>query len=677
MAIKKLDIQTGVRLGGLNKGLRKATDKIKDFSSSVPKIAGGVAIGNLLSGGIGKALSGIKSGLSSAFQIAVDTEQTEVAFGTLLGGADKAKQVLSELRDFGASTPFEFPELAEAGKKLLAFGFDSKSLVPQMRQLGDVASGLGIPFAELADLYGKAKVQGKLMSEDLNQLAGRGIPIFDELAKIMGVPAGEIKDLASKGKIQFSHLQTVMANLTNEGKSLADKFPDLGSLVTDVDGNFSINADGDLSGKLNKLAADGVPVFETLSASIGKPISEIKNLASQGKISGEQLATAFNSPMGSVGQFAGMMDAQSKTVGGLISTLKDNINLKLGEIGTKLIETFNIKERIAGFISAIQNIGPIVDAVLGWISSIKPVIEQTFSTLFAYWGFLADVVGGALSFVGSMLGGMIGGSFQSFIRGMVTGLAIVEFMFKNWRKVLQLGVVSAMASFVTFGNQLHHIFTVQIPTVVMWWAKNGFGIMKRFVQNAISLFKNLSNNIISLFKNLPGLISGSTSWSEILTPLSQGMQQVVQELPNIPTRVEGDLEKALRQDADRLRNSLTNDLSKHIETKLAVAFPEVKEEEAKKLELDGPKLPTLEIKNPDIAGGGDQKEVKRAKLAEIGSNEARATLLRSFGQGFKGPEKEKIDLAKQQLEVQKQQLAETRKQKQVKQQECETVLSIA
>ena len=53
---------------------------------------------------------------------AADFEQTKVAFTTLFGDTGKAEQTLAQLRQLAAKTPFEFPELADAGRKLIAFG---------------------------------------------------------------------------------------------------------------------------------------------------------------------------------------------------------------------------------------------------------------------------------------------------------------------------------------------------------------------------------------------------------------------------------------------------------------------------------------------------------------------------------------------------------------------------
>ncbi len=191
-------------------GLNKKVDSSSNSFMKFTKVIAGSAIAY-------KILEIGKSALSAAAQM----EQQQVAFTTMLGSAEKAKTLLAEMQAFAASTPFEFNEIVDASKKLISFGISAEDVQEKLRAIGDVASGLGIPLGELSEIYGKARVQGTLFAEDLNQLAGRGIPIFEELAKVMNVNASEVKKLGSEGKISFDMLDQVFQNLTKEGGKFA------------------------------------------------------------------------------------------------------------------------------------------------------------------------------------------------------------------------------------------------------------------------------------------------------------------------------------------------------------------------------------------------------------------------------------------------------------------------
>ena len=127
------------------------------------------ASGIALKAGIGAALAGGAAAMGvgvKAVTSAANFEQTKVAFTTLIGDAAKAEQTLAKLRTLGAETPFEFPELADAGRKLIAFGESADTVPETLRRIGDVSAGVQAPIGEIAEIYGKARVQGRLIAED-------------------------------------------------------------------------------------------------------------------------------------------------------------------------------------------------------------------------------------------------------------------------------------------------------------------------------------------------------------------------------------------------------------------------------------------------------------------------------------------------------------------------------
>ena len=199
---------TGAGLAGLGKGGAAALQK----GFSVAGTAFKASIGAAMAGGAAAVGVGMK-----AVTAAADFEQTKVAFTTLIGDAAKAEQTLGKLRELGAKTPFEFPELADAGRKLIAFGESADSVPETLRRIGDVSAGVQAPVNEIAELYGKARVQGRLFAEDINQLTGRGIPIIQELAKQFGVSDSEVKKLVESGQVGFPAIERAFASMTSEG----------------------------------------------------------------------------------------------------------------------------------------------------------------------------------------------------------------------------------------------------------------------------------------------------------------------------------------------------------------------------------------------------------------------------------------------------------------------------
>jgi hypothetical protein len=124
---------TGAGLAGI--GRTGAAALSKGFAVAGTAIKAGIGEA-LLAGGAAAVGVGVK-----AVNAAANFEQTRVAFATLIGDAGKAGQTLAELRRLGAETPFEFPELADAGRKLIAFGEGADTVAGTLRRIGDVRAG--------------------------------------------------------------------------------------------------------------------------------------------------------------------------------------------------------------------------------------------------------------------------------------------------------------------------------------------------------------------------------------------------------------------------------------------------------------------------------------------------------------------------------------------------------
>ncbi len=78
----------------------------------------------------------------------------------MLKSASSAKSLLGELKTFADQTPFEFPELRDAARQLLAFGFEAHEVQPELKKLGQLAAALQAPIGELANVYGKSRSKG-------------------------------------------------------------------------------------------------------------------------------------------------------------------------------------------------------------------------------------------------------------------------------------------------------------------------------------------------------------------------------------------------------------------------------------------------------------------------------------------------------------------------------------
>ena len=93
---------------------------------------------------------------------------------------------MSELVNFAATTPFDLKGVSQSATQLVAYGTASEDVINKLTRLGNIAVGLSQPIGDLVYLYGTSMTQGKLMTQDLNQFAGRGCAYFLRTSKGYG-----------------------------------------------------------------------------------------------------------------------------------------------------------------------------------------------------------------------------------------------------------------------------------------------------------------------------------------------------------------------------------------------------------------------------------------------------------------------------------------------------------
>lgn len=180
--------------------------QIDDVFNKIGKTAAGVF-----------AVSQMKDFAMQVVTVRGEMQKLEIAFQTMIGNADEANALMSQLIKTAATTPFGVSDISNAARQLLAYGVEADKVNETLIRLGDIAAGLSIPIGDLAYLYGTTMVQGRMYTADLNQFLGRGIPLGEELAKVLGVAENQVRALVEEGKVGFPEVEQAIINLTNEG----------------------------------------------------------------------------------------------------------------------------------------------------------------------------------------------------------------------------------------------------------------------------------------------------------------------------------------------------------------------------------------------------------------------------------------------------------------------------
>lgn len=171
-----------------------------------------LSLGALSIGGLG-----VKDLVKDVILLGGEMQQTETAFEVMLGSAEKGRAAIAKLIRFADVTPFDNPEIIRSGKSLLNIGIAVDGLTGKLEMLGNISAGTGNKIFEITSIYSKAAAKGKVQTEELMQLAERGVPIIQAFASMLKVSTQEVMAMAEKGQLSFALLDEALQSLGGQG----------------------------------------------------------------------------------------------------------------------------------------------------------------------------------------------------------------------------------------------------------------------------------------------------------------------------------------------------------------------------------------------------------------------------------------------------------------------------
>ncbi|MEN0095892.1 MAG: tape measure protein [Pedobacter sp.] len=208
--------------------------------------------------------------VQSMIKVRGEFQQIEAAYRVMLGSKEKADKLMAESVKLAAVTPFTLQDVASGSKQLLAYGFAAGDVTKNLEMLGNIASGVGSQLGDIVYLYGTLKASGKVTQVDINQFAGRGIPIYQALADVMKVNVDQVREYVSAGKVGFPQIEAAFNKLTGAGGQFYNLMQEQSKTLT---GQLS-NLEDAWSRMLNELGKKNEGIFADF---IGGAISLVDN----------------------------------------------------------------------------------------------------------------------------------------------------------------------------------------------------------------------------------------------------------------------------------------------------------------------------------------------------------------------------------------------------------------
>ena len=231
MAVAVVDVQVNSR---------GAVDQLRNINNASKQAQAGISG---LTAAVGRLAAGFSAIQAARFVFAktAEIESQTKSLQVLTGSVQQAKQIIQELQQLGAVTPFTSTELIDAAKRLQAFGVEANAVVETTRRLADVSGATGAELQGLVTAYGQVQAKGRLQGEELLQFQERGIALQKELQRMYGMSGEEFRKALEKGRFSAKAVEQAIKNLTSAGGKYAD-----GAVAqsTTLQGKFSTLQDG-------------------------------------------------------------------------------------------------------------------------------------------------------------------------------------------------------------------------------------------------------------------------------------------------------------------------------------------------------------------------------------------------------------------------------------------------
>lgn len=265
-------------------GLKTAEGYMNSFgdaaSGSSKSLAGAIAQGTIMAGIFSKlyaaALSAAEGFISSGIEYNAQIEKYTTGFTNMLGSAEAAQQVMSQIQEDAAKTPLDVESLTKANQYLISAGENASYARSTIMALGDAVSATGGGNDELnrmAQNLQQIANTGKATTADIKQFAYAGIDVYGILADYTGKSTAEVQNMtisydlltqalqaaSEEGGRYYGSMDTQSQTMNGRVSTLKDNVSQLAGLLTgDLSSGFGV-----VIGNLNDMLVAAQEAYKT------------------------------------------------------------------------------------------------------------------------------------------------------------------------------------------------------------------------------------------------------------------------------------------------------------------------------------------------------------------------------------------------------------------------------
>ena len=484
MADGSVTIEVELTKEQLEKGLKSLKSDLSSLEKSTSGISSKLSKGLSSIGNVAtKAGTALTVGLTTPL-IALGTagvkynaqmEDFEANLTTLLGNADKAKDMLNDLKEMANTTPFETSDLLEATQMMLGFGLAADKTQGYLQTLGDISMGNSEKLMSLTRAFSQIGAAGKATMEDINQMIDAGFNPLQIMSETTGKSMADLRDEVSAGEISFEDIAEAMQIATSEGGRYYNAME-----------KASQTMNGKLSTAMDALKTALGELTQSLLPIVTKVVEKITEWANA-------FANLDKGTQETILKIAGLL-----VVAGPILSIVGKIS---SGISTLIPLVSKIGKAFASGGSAVKLLSSAFKLLTNPVTIVIAIIGAVIGVIIYLWNTNEDFRNAIINAWNSIC------NFFKSIPGFFQGIweSIKNFFINGW-------------------NSIVSFFTETIP---------------QWIQNIITWFQQLPYNIGLLIGQILGHILnfGLNVWNWVTVDLPQIIQGIIDWFAQLPGRI--------------------------------------------------------------------------------------------------------------------------------------------
>lgn len=497
--------------------------------------------------------------------------------GTIAIENQDAKDELNELSNKAEQTEQSLDDVDDSAKRLSSGGFSVlKGAAAQLIANGfqRLCSAMGQLISSGAE-YQMEMEQYTTSFETMTGSAEKAAEVTEQLGEIAASTPFELTTLADTTQLLMNYGFTAddaidkMMMLGDISQGSSDKMNRVAAAYGQMSSAGKVSLED-----VKQMIEAGFNPLQEISESTGESMESLYARISNGTISVDEITASMQRSTEEGGKYFGAMDAQSETLSGRLSTLKDTANESIGNILGGLLEKAadewipKLTEAVEGVDEKFQAFKEKLVAVSDWLTEHQTTVE-TFAIIIGAFAAAWGLVNGAIAIwngicaVASVVTTAFGTAMTVLtspitlvIVAIGALIAVIVLCVKHWDEI-SAKVQEVWSNIVAWITEAIESVKAKIAE----WKESLSAKFNEIKENLTQKFKEIKENLSAKLEEIKANISEkftavfdfiSTTWTNIREGIAEKISEIKENLAAKFEEIRANIEEKITATKDKI-----------------------------------------------------------------------------------------------------------------------------